>query len=149
MRLAVTLLLLGVTTHVFGKHFRGGTFSWKPLNENKVEVKYSFSFNGFRDDDSPLVTHQRCNVTEPNYGGYLKTKGSLNCEGCPHQTDKNSCTNCVNFDPPPNNDPTSSDMTWLCTDYDKKAGWDAGGRTFEVDVRRNPTDWCFRTYSLY
>ncbi|XP_072023638.1 uncharacterized protein [Amphiura filiformis] len=137
LSLPVTLLLLGVTTHVFGAHFRGGTFSWKPLNGNKVEVKYSFSFNGFRDGWTDITDgHARCNETDEaaNYGGFLKTVGSLRCDGCYPGQASTSCENCVKFDPPPNGDPTSSKMSWLCTDYDEIGGWDEGGRTFEVDV---------------
>ncbi|XP_072023909.1 uncharacterized protein [Amphiura filiformis] len=131
LSLAVTLLLLGVTTHVFGAHFRGGTFSWKPLGQNKVLMTYNFNFNGFRDDTSEKESgHEVCTEIAKNRETLLKTEGMLHCDGC-YQDDPRyqDCSKCITFNPVA--------MRWICTDFDKEGGWDIGGRTFEVSVPDN------------
>ncbi|XP_072023626.1 uncharacterized protein [Amphiura filiformis] len=134
--LAIIISLLGGGTIVSGVHFQGGTVKWVPLGNDRVEVTYLFSFNGFRgfpDDDSVRPgDHSKCG----GIGRYQKTRGYLKCgdgdvNGCAPEGDH--CTNCLEY----NSEDTNQDqprMRWQCTDYDIKGGFDIGSKTYTMKV---------------
>ncbi|XP_072024328.1 uncharacterized protein [Amphiura filiformis] len=115
--LTVVLMLLGVTTCVRGTHFRGGSFNWRPLDENnRAEVTFSIGFNGFRvldADEYPTPGHDVCrHIGMDN----LKTIGSLVCDECVNGT------------------PYKEGLYWQCTDFNQRGDWDIGGKTLQVTV---------------
>ncbi|XP_072024321.1 uncharacterized protein [Amphiura filiformis] len=110
-------LLLGVAAPVYGHHFRGGSFHWRPLDEpNQVEVTYNMGFNGFRvmePGEWKTIGHDVCRHVGTNN---LRTIGNLICDECVGGT------------------PYDYGLLWHCTDLNEKSDWDMGGKIFQVTV---------------
>ncbi|XP_072023627.1 uncharacterized protein [Amphiura filiformis] len=131
--LAIMLLLHAGGTVVSGTHFRGGTFKWAPIGDNKVDVTYYFSFNGFQDGSPILDGHQVCN----NIGSYYVTKGYLACgDGCSPHRGYEYCSDCLEYDRYHGNQ-YNPDMRWRCTEHNIAGNYDIGSRTFEMKVPKD------------
>ncbi|XP_072051945.1 uncharacterized protein [Amphiura filiformis] len=130
----IILLLFGGGTVVSGAHFRGGTVKWAPIGNNRVEVTYYLSFNGFREPGAVIPSgHEVCE----DIGGYFETNGYLACgNGCSPYKGYEYCTDCLEYDPLHSNI-DNPDMVWQCTDYDIAGSFDIGSRTFVMKVPKD------------
>ncbi|XP_072036772.1 uncharacterized protein [Amphiura filiformis] len=88
--LRIAMLLLA-TYGAFGKHFRGGSMSWKPVGNNQIELKYQVSFT------ATIDSKEGDECTE--VGSELEANADIECPLC--QEDERVRT-----------------MMWICNDLD-------------------------------
>ncbi|XP_076071886.1 adhesion G protein-coupled receptor B1-like isoform X2 [Mytilus galloprovincialis] len=106
-----TVLILVNLMYIYGSHFRGGTITWRHIENQQIDLTYKLSFH-----------RSRYFCDESNQGTLVSGEGSLSCTtGCSYWSSY-----------------LVSLMSFYCTEYSEEEDWIYGQRTVNVTL---PTVW--------